>query len=209
MAITRPSIVERRGGIFDRWRIGSVEPQSLWSWWSRMIGSALVVLVPEAEAAVKPFRDRYDPSAAAGMPAHNTLLYPFKSPDEVDETVLRDLRHCFAHFSPIAFSLGSIRRFPVEVLYLAPEPAEPFRRLTLAIWERYPETPPYGGKWPDIIPHLSVAWLTDARQLDGVANKFAEASRERLPIRAIASEVALMDIRSGRWQVRAMFGLGK
>jgi hypothetical protein len=79
----------------------------------------------------------------------------------------------------------------------------------LAIWERYPETPPYGGKWPDIIPHLSVAWLTDARQLDGVANKFAEASRERLPIRAIASEVALMDIRSGRWQVRAMFGLGK
>jgi hypothetical protein len=39
--------------------------------------SALVVLVPEAEAATKPFRDQYDPAAAAGVPAHITLLYPF------------------------------------------------------------------------------------------------------------------------------------
>jgi hypothetical protein len=114
--------------------------------------SALVVLVPEAEALVKPFRDRYDPSAAAGMPAHITLLYPFKSPDELDDAVLADLRHCFARFAPIRYALASTRRFPVDVLYLAPEPDEPFRRLTLAIWERYPDTPPYGGKWPDIIP---------------------------------------------------------
>jgi 2'-5' RNA ligase len=173
-----------------------------------MIGSALVVLVPEAEASVKPFRDRYDPSAAAGMPAHITLLYPFKPPDEVDEAVLDSLRHCFTRFAPIHFSLSSIRRFSVEVLYLAPEPDEPFRQLTLAIWDRYPETPPYGGKWPNIVPHLSVAWLADEQQLDGITNDFVEASQEQLPIRATASEVALMDNRSGRWQVRAMFSLG-
>ena len=40
------------------------------------IESALVVLVPEAERLVKPFCERYDPSAAAGVPAHITLLYP-------------------------------------------------------------------------------------------------------------------------------------
>jgi 2'-5' RNA ligase len=174
-----------------------------------MIASALVVLVPEAEASVKPFRDRYDPSAAAGMPAHITLLYPFKPPDEVDEAVLEDLRRCFTRFAPISFSLSSIRRFPVEVLYLAPEPDEPFRRLTLAIWDRYPETPPYGGRWSEIVPHLSVAWRADEQQLDAITNDFVEASREKLPIRAAASEVALMDNRSGRWQVRAMFGLGR
>ena len=50
-----------------------------------LIESALVVLVPEAESLVKPFRDRYDPAAAAGVPAHITLLYPFKHPDEVDQ----------------------------------------------------------------------------------------------------------------------------
>ncbi|HMH61936.1 MAG TPA: 2'-5' RNA ligase family protein, partial [Bradyrhizobium sp.] len=121
--------------------------------------SALVVLVPEAEAVVKPFRDQYDPSAAAGMPAHITLLYPFKTPDEVDQMTLDSLRDCFACFEPIPFSLGTIQRFPNEVLYLAPEPDESFRQLTLSIWNLFPETPPYGGKWPDIIPHLSVAQL--------------------------------------------------
>ena len=74
--------------------------------------SALVVLVPEAEAVVKPFRDQYDPSAAAGMPAHITLLYPFKTPDEVDQMTLDGLRDCFACFEPIPFSLGTIQRFP-------------------------------------------------------------------------------------------------
>ena len=38
---------------------------------------SLVILVPEAESMVKAFRERYDPAAQAGMPAHITLLYPF------------------------------------------------------------------------------------------------------------------------------------
>jgi 2'-5' RNA ligase len=171
------------------------------------IETALVVLVPEAETLVKPFRDQYDPSAAAGMPAHITLLYPFKPPDEVDEATLDDLRGCFARFAPIQFSLGSIRRFPVAVLYLAPEPDEPFRQLISAIWDRYPQTPPYGGRWPDIVPHLSVAYLADKQKLDGISNDFIQASRGKLPIRATASEVALMDNRSGCWQVHANLSL--
>jgi hypothetical protein len=172
------------------------------------IESALVVLVPEAEALVKPFRDRYDPSAALGVPAHITLLYPFRPPDEVGGGVLDELRRGFARFAPFRFALAQIRRFPAEVLYLAPEPDEPFRRLTLAIWDWYPETPPYVGKWPDVVPHLSVASLADEQQLDRIADEFAQASRGILPIRAAATDVALMDNRSGRWQVRATFGLG-
>jgi 2'-5' RNA ligase len=170
--------------------------------------SALVVLVPEAEAVVRPFRDRYDPSAAAGMPAHITLLYPFKAPDEVDDIVLGRLRDCFACLEPIQFSLGKIRRFPIEVLYLAPEPDQPFRQLTSSIWNLFPETPPYRGKWPDIIPHLSLAQLANGQQLLAIEEDFARASRGKLPIRAVASKVTLMDNRSGRWRVRATFSLG-
>jgi 2'-5' RNA ligase len=170
--------------------------------------SALVVLVPEAEAVAKPFRDRYDPSAAAGVPAHITLIYPFKAPDEIDDVMLGELRDCFARFEPIPFSLGTIRRFPGGVLYLVPEPDEPFRQLTLSIWKRFPETPPYGGKWPDITPHLSVAQLADEAQLTAITEGFSKASQGKLPIPAIASEVALMENRSGRWKVRIMFGLG-
>jgi 2'-5' RNA ligase len=170
--------------------------------------SALVVLVPEAEAVARPFRDRYDASAAAGVPAHITLLYPFKAPDEIDDITLVKLRDCFAGYEPIQFSLRTIQRFHAEVLYLAPEPDEPFRQLTLSIWNLFPETPPYGGKWPDVIPHLSVARVTDEAQLTTIADDFAKAAQGKLPIHAIAYKVALMEKRSGRWSVRAMFSLG-
>jgi 2'-5' RNA ligase len=169
--------------------------------------SALVVLVPEAEAVAKPFRDQYDPSAAAGVPAHITLLYPFKAPDEIDDITLCKLRDCFARFEPIAFSLRTIQRFPVGVLYLAPEPDEPFRQLTLSICKLFPETPPYGGKWPDILPHLSVAQHANEQRLTAIAEDFAKTSQGALPIHAFASEVALIDNRPGRWKVRVMFGL--
>jgi 2'-5' RNA ligase len=106
------------------------------------IQSALVVPVPEAEPLVRPFRDKYDPSAAHGMPAHVTLLYPFKPPDEIGEAVLQRLGRCIAGVRRFDFSLATPRRFPGGVLYLAPEPDEPFRRLTLAIWALYPSTPP-------------------------------------------------------------------
>jgi 2'-5' RNA ligase len=173
------------------------------------IESALVVLVPEAEALVKPFRDQYDLSATVGMPAHITLLYPFKAPNEVGSVVLHNLRHRFARFAPFRYSLASIRRFPVGVMYLVPEPDEPFRRLTSAIWDWYPETPPYGGKWPDIVPHLSVANMADEQRLDRVADEFAQASQRRLPIGATASEVALMDNQPGRWRICTTLRLGR
>jgi 2'-5' RNA ligase superfamily len=172
--------------------------------------SALVLLVPEAEPLVKTFRDRHDPAAAAGMPAHITLLYPFRRPDAIDAPVLQGLRQCFAGFPRFSFVLTTIRRFesPIAVLYLAPEPAESLRDLTLAIWQRFPETPPYGGRHAEIIPHLSVAQAADQTQLDSIAERFAAASRDMLPIYARAAEIALMDTSAGRWQVQAMLGLG-
>jgi 2'-5' RNA ligase len=83
--------------------------------------SAFMILVPEAEPLVGAFRDRYDPSAAAGVPAHITLLYPFKHPDEVDQSMLDDLSASFKRHVPFQFSLASIRDFPDAILYLAPQ----------------------------------------------------------------------------------------
>jgi hypothetical protein len=169
--------------------------------------SALVVLVPEAESLVQAFRDRYDPSAAAGVPAHITLLYPFRSPGEIDRAMLDDLRGCFQGFASFRYSLALIRRFPDGVVYLAPDPDEPFRQLVLAIWDRYPDAPPYGGKWPGIVPHLSVAWVQDEQRCDAIADGFTRAARGKLPIAATAAEVTLMEKRSGHWHMRATFGL--
>jgi hypothetical protein len=82
--------------------------------------STLAILVPEAEELVRSFRDRYDPSAKAGMPAYITLLYPFKPPHEIDGAVLDSLRNCFSCFGPFEFSLTTINRFPGEVFYWFP-----------------------------------------------------------------------------------------
>jgi 2'-5' RNA ligase len=168
--------------------------------------SGLAVLVPEADLLVSPFRDKYDPSAA-GMPAHITLLYPFKPPDEIGEIEIETLNRCFAGFPKFDFSLTIIRRFPNGALYLAPEPDEPFRQLTLAIWNCYPETPPYGGRYSTIVPHLTIVEPAEGCDIERVASEFAEAVEDILPIRAIATEIALMDTRAGSWQLRTALAL--
>jgi 2'-5' RNA ligase len=171
------------------------------------IESGLAVLAPEAEFLVGPFRAKYDPSAAAGMPAHITLLYPFKPPDEIGGAVIEKLARCFAGFGAFEFSLAATRRFPGGVLYLVPEPDEPFRRLTSAIWALYPSTPPYGGGYSRIVPHLTVAQSADERHLEIITAEFVRAAEGKLPIRATATEIALMDTRAGRWQLRTALPL--
>jgi 2'-5' RNA ligase len=175
----------------------------------RSIETALVVLVPEAEALVRSFREKHDPSAADGMPAHITLLYPFKALADVGPNELESLRNCFARFAPFHFTLASTGRFAAHVLYLVPTPDEPFRQLTMAIWERYPETPPYGGKFPDVVPHLTVAEAEDDTLLDRIADDFTRALMANAAAPALAAEVALMDNSSGTWEVRTSIRLGK
>jgi 2'-5' RNA ligase len=165
-------------------------------------------LVPEAEALVKPFRDSHDPAAAAGMAAHITLLYPFCPPHDFGESHLAALRTCFARFPPLQFSLRNTARFP-GVIYLAPDPDQPFQELTAAIWKRFPEFPPYRGAYPDTVPHLTIAQIADERVLDRVAEEFASASQGRLPIHAAASQVALMENGSGRWEISTELRLGR
>jgi hypothetical protein len=134
-------------------------------------------------------------------------LYLFRPPSELGADVFRNLHDCFARFLPFAFSLADIRRFP-DVLYLMPEPDEPFRQLTKAICDRYPGNPPYGGKFADVIPHLTVAQIQSRQHLDRIADDFALAAKGALPVAARAAEVMLMDNRFGRWQIRNVFGLG-
>jgi hypothetical protein len=49
-----------------------------------MAESAFAVSVPEAERYVGALRDRFDPTAKLGAPAHITLLYPFRFGSEAD-----------------------------------------------------------------------------------------------------------------------------
>ena len=172
-----------------------------------LVESALVVLVPEAETLVESFRLRYDPSAALGVPAHITVLYPFKPLSELTANDREKLTGLFKNLTAFTTVFTETRRFPAA-LYLAPTPEEPFRRLTEAVAKEFHETPPYGGQFPDVIPHLTVAQTSNPQDLREIAADFKRVAKDGLPIRMHVTEVALMDNADGIWQVRQRFGLG-
>ena len=170
--------------------------------------SALIIAVPEAEPLVRAWRDRFDSAAAAGVPAHVSLLYPFMPPREITAEVVEALRDLFAHFPAFEFALTELRRFP-EYLHLAPSPAEPFKALTYAVVDRYPQYPPYGGAFAEVIPHLTVAGEIEAAQLDAVEREFLRQHGAQLPVKAKANEVWLIENTSGRWEMRESFQLSR
>ncbi|MFI0902897.1 2'-5' RNA ligase family protein [Streptomyces sioyaensis] len=88
--------------------------------------------IPEAEPAVRAWRERLDPGAREGVPAHGTVLFPFLREDCLDGAVLRALGEVLAAHPAFPVRFESCGRFP-GVLYLAPEPDGPFRQLTRAI----------------------------------------------------------------------------
>lgn len=163
--------------------------------------TALVVPVPEAEPAVRAWRDRFDPAARAGVPAHVTVLFPFLPEPLVDAGVHAALGEIFGNHPSFDVRFEDCGRFP-GVLYLAPAPDTPFRRLTEAVVARWPEAPPYGGKY-EPHPHLTVAQSQDDTVLDE-----AEADiRTRLPFSARVSQVDLVAYTGTDWQHLASFAL--
>lgn len=172
------------------------------------IESALIIAVPEAEPLVKELRDRFDYSAGVGVPAHITILYPFMPPHKITLAVMAELRDLFAHFAAFEFALTELRRFP-EYLHLFPSPAEPFKMLTNAVVECYPDYPPYGGAFAEVIPHLTVAGEIEAAQLDDIEHEFMHQHGAQLPVKAKANEVLLIENISGRWETRQTFELAR
>src|SRR5436309_7743092 len=150
--------------------------------------TALIVEVPESERAVGELRLQHDSSAALGVPAHITILFPFVDGEDVDERALEDL--C-SRFRPFDFQLDRVERFDDGVLWLHPEPSLPFVDLTTAVAQRWPDHPPYEGMFDEPIPHLTVSETPIDVQFE-------------LPISARVHEVALFeqDEETRRWSKR-------
>jgi 2'-5' RNA ligase len=157
--------------------------------------SAVVVPVPEVEPVVSSWRERFDRSAAQGMPAHITVLYPFLTKRLLTSGVLCDLRAICGEHHAFRVAFERTARFP-NVLYLNPEPAEPLRTLTLALAERWPQALPYSGTHDEIVPHLTIAYGEDA-VLDAVDLDL----QRRLPLAAMLKEAILYVFDGARWQV--------
>lgn len=169
-----------------------------------MAESAFAVNVPEAEPYVRLLRDRLDPAARLGMPAHITVLYPFMPPQQIDAGVLGAAALALASASPFTYRLARIGRFP-GAAYLTPEPAAPFIALTTSLVLRFPKHLPYEGRYAAIVPHLTVGQGSDA-----ASEEAAGALAKSLPrggIEAACREVVLVENSSGLWKSMHVFSL--
>lgn len=162
----------------------------------------MLAVVKEAEPVVGRWRWRFDSSASAGVPAHVTVLVPFLDIDRIDAAVIDELRVMFGGHSPVTVRFEECGRFP-DVLYLAPTPDQPFRALTEAVAARWPEAPPYGGQFAEVVPHLTVAHRQPAHVLD----ETEAALTVRLPIIADVGSVSLYVSDGCGWRSRAEFPL--
>jgi 2'-5' RNA ligase superfamily len=155
--------------------------------------TALIVAVPEAETAVGELRERYDRSAALGVPPHLTILFPFVDAAVLDENALADVLSAHEAFD---FELVSVETFDDGHVYLAPTQPDRFVALTDSVWRRWPDHPPYEGAIETVVPHLTIS----EQPLDcDVA----------LPIAARADAVTLIEEQAdGRWVTRRRFALG-
>ena len=164
----------------------------------------MLVRVPDAEPVVGEWRQRYTLDAPAGIPAHVTVLFPFVEPERLGEVEGR-LAELVAGTAAFDLAFARTARWP-EILYLEPEPAEPFVALTHAIEREWPDQPPYGGAHETIVPHLTVAESADAAVLDRIAADI----EPKLPIAIRAHEASLfVEDHAGHWSEHSRLPLGQ
>lgn len=164
--------------------------------------TALVIKVPDLEPLVDPWRRRFDPAASAGVPAHITVLYPFLHQSRIDADLLSTLERTLSGHPALDVQFQSCGRFP-GLLYLTPRPAEPLNAMTQAIVRQWPEAPPYGGKYPEIVPHVTIANGQPPTVLDQIEADLTP----QLPIKTRATCVNLVVSDGDQWHDHTGFPL--
>lgn len=169
--------------------------------------SAVVVRVPALDKTLARLRTRFElPRKPNGIPPHVTVIVPFLPRAQLtDEQDLPALRALCARCEPFAVRFAHTARFR-RVLYLAPEPAEPFRALTRALTAQWEQVEPYAGeRGKQVVPHLTVTTSRPARVFDLVD----EALRPLLPIEARIDSAQLYLFDGRRWTEHASLPLGQ
>jgi hypothetical protein len=158
--------------------------------------------VHDADAVVQPFRLEHDPVATAGVPAHITLIVPWLPPVEIRPADLEELADALHSTDAFDFLLARVCWFGRRVLWLAPEPVQPFLDLVQLLSDRF-GTPPYEAEFDEVVPHLTVGHASDGAELNAVAEQLTL----KLPMKCRAEEVWVMVGDGQGWSVKKKIGL--
>jgi 2'-5' RNA ligase len=166
--------------------------------------SVIAVPVPELDPIVRARTERYDASFVSADPefghAHLTLLGPWLAEPTSDD--LAAVARIVSAEPPFAFTLTAVRQFPNGVIYLAPEPDAPLRRLAARLAAAFPQTPPYGGAFPDSVPHLTLDHAATGATIDSLRAELT------LPVHAKAERADLQWWANHDCHVRHTWRLG-
>jgi 2'-5' RNA ligase len=164
--------------------------------------SMVVALVADAEPLVGAHRDRLDPTTRRGLGAHVTLVYPFVEPARITDATVRDLRAAVAPVAPFTCAFPTLRWFSDRVLWLAPDPVDPFVEIADRIVRGVPGCPP---PQRDLVPHLTVGLRRRASLPDLLAAE--QELTPALPLTTRIESVQLM-VRAATWETLAEAALG-
>ena len=165
----------------------------------------LVLRIPEADALLADLRAGFPDAAADDMPAHVTVIFPFKPWETVNRADLLTLKGLFGALRPISLRFETTGRFP-GVLWLSPTPRAEVDRLTRAVVAAFPDYPPYEGAYDDPTPHLTLA-LGDDSALDKAER--AVARRLVTPLRSDIDAVSAYALTDDGWREMECFPLGR
>ena len=171
--------------------------------------TALLIEIPEVQPAVGAWRARFDTSAAVGVGPHVTVLFPFLPLPAVSAADRADLTAIAATEPVVTVTFGAFGIFPAvgsnpAVLHLVPAPDDPFRRLTAAVADRWPQCPPYAGAVDDPIPHLTVTETARPGQVEAARR----AIEPLLPITATVRGVTMIAFDGAVWRRESRLPLG-
>lgn len=151
--------------------------------------SVLLLPVPAAEAAVSDHRAELDRSAADGIPAHITLLYPFVPPTRFAHADHSRLSSLFAQQHPLSITGSHTAWFGDRVLYVSLREAACVHELIAEVVSEFPEHPAYAGSiaLEDIVPHLTIGADRPAADLRRAEREVAK----ELPFTEVVDTVEL------------------
>ncbi|MFI5226249.1 MAG: 2'-5' RNA ligase family protein [Candidatus Limnocylindrales bacterium] len=158
----------------------------------RPTGIAVPIRIP---ARLARLRRRWDTAALAGARAHVTVLFPLAPVGRLGPADRAALATIAQRVDPFEVRFERVRRFDGELVWIEPDAAEPFLRLTADVVDRWPAFPPYGGRFETVIPHLTVV-ESETAPLESIE---AEA-RAVAPFSARATRMELWrQDDAGRW----------
>ena len=159
---------------------------------AQLAETVLLLAMPAAEPVVGKHRRELDLSAADGIPAHLTVVYPFKPLEKISEADHERLAQIGRKHDP--FQVEGIRTawFGEQVMFVEVNAPQLVHALTVDVASTYPEHPPYSGDIPlaDIVPHLTVGAGAPVSAL----RKAASAVEDGLPF---SQRVRAMELWAG------------